>query len=266
MIIIDGDDMKKSLLIIGMGLIILSLTISGCTEKENTNASIHAYVGAGMQQPMDEIGKEFEKKYNIKVNYDYAGSGPLYSKILASNKGDIYMPGAYFYVSELSKKGYIIEYSNITKHIPVIVVEKGNPKNITSLEDLGKPGVKLSLGEENIAIGRTFNKILTKAEKDHPGITEKIKNNTVVRGATVKQTLLYVELGQADAAVVWRADALSSDKVEIIQINPKYNIIKTVPIAILNTTENKENAKLFYDFVNTEGKEIFKKYGFEVIE
>jgi molybdate transport system substrate-binding protein len=245
--------------------ITLTLILSGCTEKESKEPSIHAYVGAGMQQPMDEIGKEFEKKYHIKVDYDYAGSGPLYSKILASNKGDIFMPGAYFYVDELNKKGYIINYTNITKHIPVIAVKKGNPKNITSLEDLGKSGIKLSLGEENIAIGRTFKKILKNAEKDNPNITEKIEKNVVVRGATVKQTLLYVEVGQADAAVVWRADAIESDKVDIIPINPKYNNIKTVPIAILKTTENEENAKLFYDFVNNEGKEIFKKYGFEVM-
>ena len=143
----------------------LTLILSGCTEKESKEPSIHAYVGAGMQQPMDEIGKEFEKKYHIKVDYDYAGSGPLYSKILASNKGDIFMPGAYFYVDELNKKGYIINYTNITKHIPVIAVKKGNPKNITSLEDLGKSGIKLSLGEENIAIGRTFKKILKNAYK-----------------------------------------------------------------------------------------------------
>lgn len=253
-----------------MGLTIIGLTLSGCTEKENngTNeASIHAYVGAGLQQPMDEIGKEFEKKYHIKVNYDYAGGGLLYSKVLASNKGDIFMPGTYFYVNELNKKGYITEVANITKHIPVIVVKKGNPKNITSLEDLGKPGIKLALNDEDNCIGRTFNKILSKAEKDHPDITKRIKNNTVVKGATVKQTLIYVELGQVDAGVVWRADAIEDkDKVNIIPINPKYNIIKTVPIAILKTTKNKKNARLFYDFVNTKGKEIFKKYGYEVVE
>jgi molybdate transport system substrate-binding protein len=43
-------------------------------------------------------------------------------------------------------------------------------------------------------------------------------------------------------------------------------VIKTVPIAILKTTKNKENAEKFYNFVLTEGKEVFKKYGFEVIE
>ena len=79
--------------------------------------------------------------------------------------------------------------------------------------------------------------------------------------------MLYVIEGQADAAVVWRADAIESkDKVDIIPIDPKYNVIKTVPIAMLKTTKNRENAEKFYNFVLTEGEEIFKKHGFEVIE
>ncbi|XRP96644.1 molybdate ABC transporter substrate-binding protein [Methanocaldococcus sp. 16A] len=258
--------MNRKITIFGL-LIVAIVLASGCTNKESKEEVIHAYVGAGMQKPMDEIGKLFEEKYGIKVEYDYAGSGYLYSKILASNDGDIFMPGAYFYVGELEKRGYILKYTNFTKHIPVIVVQKGNPKNITCLEDLGKPGVKVALGDENIAIGRTFKKILAKAEKDNPGITEKINKNVVVRGATVKQVLLYVIEGQADVAVVWRADAIENkDKVDIIPINPKYNVIKTVPIAILKTTKNKETAEKFYNFVLTEGKEIFKKHGFEVIE
>ena len=251
------------------GLFVIALILlSGCMEKTETKEEvIHAYVGAGMQKPMDEIGKLFEEKYGIKVEYDYAGSGYLYSKILASNEGDIFMPGAYFYVGELEKRGYILKYTNFTKHIPVIVVKKGNPKHITCLEDLGKPGVKVALGDENIAIGRTFKKILQKAEKNDPKISEKINKNVVVRGATVKQVLLYVIEGQADAAVVWKADAIENkDKVDIIPIDSKYNVIKTVPIAILKTTKNKETAEKFYNFVLTDGKEVFKKYGFEVIE
>ncbi|UXM84998.1 molybdate ABC transporter substrate-binding protein [Methanococcus aeolicus] len=266
------NNTKKNNFIIGsvlMMLIISVISLSGCvnnTENENALASIHAYVGAGMQQPMDEIAVEFEKKYNIKVNYDYSGSGALYSKITASNKGDIYMPGAYFYIEKLDKEGKIINYTNITKHIPVIVVKNGNPKNITSIKDLEKENIKISLGEENIAIGRTFKKILKNAENDNPNMTQKIEKNVVVRGATVKQALMYVELNQADAAVVWRADAIASDKVSIIPIDSKYNTIKTVPIGILSLTKNRKNAELFYNFVNNEGKAIFKKYGFEIID
>ncbi len=253
------DIMKKT----GVMLILLiTLSFSGCTQKSNNNNVIHAYVGAGMQKPMDEIGKMFEKKYGIKVEYDYAGSGYLYSKILASRDGDIFMPGDTFYVNELKKKGLILKYENLTKHIPVIVVQKGNPKNISSLKDLAKPGIKIALGDENIAIGRTVDKILKKAGGN---ISKGVNKNVVVRGATVKQVLLYVVNKDVDAAIVWRADALEEkNKVDIIPINPKYNIIKTVPIAILNTTKNKSNAEKFYKFVLTDGKKIFEKYGFEI--
>ncbi|ACX72937.1 molybdenum ABC transporter, periplasmic molybdate-binding protein [Methanocaldococcus vulcanius M7] len=258
---------RKIASIFGLLVIITTILASGCTQKTETKEEvIHAYVGAGMQKPMDEIGKMFEKKYGIKLEYDYAGSGYLYSKILASNEGDIFMPGAYFYIGKLEKKGYILKYENFTKHIPVIVVQKGNPKNITCLEDLEKPGVKLALGDDDIAIGRTVKKILQKAENYNPGISEKINKNVVVRGATVKQVLMYVIEGDVDAAIVWRADAVENkDKVDIIPIDPKYNVIKTVPIAILKTTKNKENAEKFYNFVLTDGKNIFKKYGFEII-
>ena len=58
---------KIALIVVGLLVIISVLGFSGCTEKEKTQPTIHAYVGAGMQKPMDEIGKLFEKKYGIKV-------------------------------------------------------------------------------------------------------------------------------------------------------------------------------------------------------
>ena len=77
--------MKKA--VFGLLIVMAIVLSSGCMEKTETKQEvIHAYVGAGMQKPMDEIGKLFEEKYGIKVEYDYAGSGYLYSKILASSK------------------------------------------------------------------------------------------------------------------------------------------------------------------------------------
>ncbi len=250
----------------GIVLIVLTSVLLGCSQKAETGKVIHVYCGAGMRKPMDEIAKEFEKEYGVKVLCDYAGSGYLLAKIEATKSGDIFMPGDYIYVKKLLDKGDIIEYKNFTKHIPVIVVPKGNPKHITCFEDLAKPGVRLAVGDENIAIGVALKKILAKAEKYHPGIGEEIMKNVVVKGATVKQVLLYAIEGQVDAAIVWRADALENkDKVEIIPINESYNVIKTVPIAILKFTKDEELAKKFYDFVLTKGRKIFEKHGFVVL-
>ncbi len=261
----------KNIKFIILVLTILTLTLAGCVDNnknQNTEKSIHAYVGAGMQKPMDEIGKKFEEKYGIKVVFDYAGSGYLYSKILATKSGDIFMPGAYYYMDLLEKKGYVLKYSNITKHIPVIVVKKGNPKNIKSLEDLGNEGISLAFGDKNIAIGRTTEKILEKLKKDNPEAVKRIENNIKVRCATVNQVVLYVENGNVDSGICWKSNALQSkDKVDIVKIDPKYNVIKTIPVGILSFTKDKEDATMFYNFVlSDEGKNIFKKYGFEILE
>ncbi|MBA2862881.1 molybdate ABC transporter substrate-binding protein [Methanococcus maripaludis] len=260
--------MKKSLLSI-ISILSLTLLFSGCVDSTGAEeqAVLHAYVGAGMQMPMDEIALEFEEKYGIKVEYDYSGSGALLSKIVASNQGDIFMPGDCSYVYQLQEKEMITEYANVTKHIPVIAVQKGNPKNITGLSDLGQDGLELALGDDSISIGKLFSKILAKAETKGVNVTEAVNANTVVTGATVKQVLLYVSEQNVDAAVVWKADAYeNSDTVDIVPIESEFNIVKTVPISILSTTENYENAKLFYDFVNDEGKEIFEKHGFVALE
>ena len=95
--------MKKA--VFGLLIVMAIVLSSGCMEKTETKQEvIHAYVGAGMQKPMDEIAKMFEKKYGIKVEYDYAGSGYLYSKILATKEGDIFMPGLISMLESLKRK------------------------------------------------------------------------------------------------------------------------------------------------------------------
>ncbi len=261
--------MKKRCLTLIFLIGVFFLTATCSKNKKKTlkkEVSLLVYSGAGMQKPMDEISEKFSKKFGVKVFCDYAGSGYLYAKILSSKKGDLFMPGAFFYVKRLEDKGLIIKYANVAKHIPVIAVPKGNPKHIKSLFDLAKPGIKIALGDKNIAIGKTTVKILKKVEKFYPGITRKIMKNVVVTGASVKQVLLYVLENQVDAAIVWRADAIENkDKVDILPINSKYNVIKTIPIAILKYTQNKDMAEKFYNYVLTEGKKIFKKHGFVVI-
>ncbi|MBP2171813.1 molybdate ABC transporter substrate-binding protein [Methanococcus voltae] len=268
---------KLSFLVLLVLSVVTMTAFSGCmsdtgatdgpqTQSTGSSEPIRALVGAGMQIPMDEIAEVYEQKYGVKIEYDYSGSGALYSKIVASNSGDIFMPGDSSYIFKLQEsKGYVAKYENITKHVPVIAVQKGNPKNIQCLDDLAKDDVKLSLGEKSIAIGKTFNKILAKAETKGLNITSKVKENTLVEAGTVKQTLMYVCQKQADAAVVWRADALSrSDEVDVIEIDPQYNTIKTIPVAILTTSDNP-NTEKFYEFIITEGLPIFEKNGFVLL-
>ncbi len=256
--------MRKALFLVL--ILVISAVIAGCSSKSNqTPQTLHIYCGAGMKKPMDEIAKMFEKEYGVKVICDYAGSGYLVAKIEATKSGDVFVPGDYIFVSMLEKKGMISQYTNFTKHVPVIAVPKGNPAGIHSFFDLAKPGVRIAAGDNHIAIGVALKKILAKAERVKPGISKKIEKNIVVRCATVNQVLLYVMEKQVDAGIVWRSNAVENkDKVDIVRINDSINDIKTIPIAILSCSKNPELAKKFYNFFLTKGKEVFEKYGYEV--
>ncbi|MDR2967202.1 MAG: molybdate ABC transporter substrate-binding protein [Methanobacteriaceae archaeon] len=232
-------------------------------EKE----SIDVLFAAGFSKVGPELISEFNKKYpNIKVNSKYGGSGELFATLESQKKGDVFLPADYKYMEDAMNNGYIDNNTvkNITKNVPVIIVEKGNPKNITSLKDLAKDGVKVGIGEKNgPAIGKATAKIL---EKNNLNIA--VEKNIVVTSTTVNQLLTYLITGQVDATIVWEDMASwkeSDGKIEVIKIPTDENEISTVPIGITNFVKDKDAAQKFEEFITSdEGKEIWKKWGFEV--
>ncbi|RZB34695.1 MAG: molybdate transport system substrate-binding protein [Desulfobacteraceae bacterium Eth-SRB1] len=227
---------------------------------EKAGSTILVYSGAGIRKPMDELGRMFEQQYGIKVRYNYAGSGHLLSQIELSKTGDIYQPGATYYLSIAKKKGFIDYEKFAAYHVPVIAVPKGNPANITCLKDLAKPGLRIALGDPKAcAIGKLGNKILKKNR-----IKDAVDKNVITRAVTVNELIVAISMGQVDAAITWEESVLfASHKTHIIKIPGKQNIIKIIPIGRLTFSENKDDAAKFVDFVTSDkGKAIYKKHGF----
>ncbi len=221
--------------------------------------SLLVYCGAGMRKPMDEIGSLFFEEYGISVNYNYAGSNTLLAQMELVWKGDVYMPGATYYFDIAKEKGITDYEQRIAYHVPVIAVPKGNPAGITSLEDLTKPGVTVILGDSKAAaIGKLGDKIL-----EENGIADAVANNTIARGATVNELVVYTSMKQADASIIWEDLIVNSAKMEIVEIPHEQNIIKIIPIGTLTFSEQGDTARKFVDFVaSPEGKAIFEKHGF----
>ena len=79
-----------------------------------------------------------------------------------TEEGDAYMSRATMYIEIAAEKGLVDYRQLISYHVPIITVPKGNPANITCLEDLARPGVKLIFGDPEVAaIGKTAKKYLS---------------------------------------------------------------------------------------------------------
>ncbi|MDR0900481.1 MAG: molybdate ABC transporter substrate-binding protein [Methanobrevibacter sp.] len=265
---------KNSKIIIIIVAILAIAAISGLylseylgTNGSDEKGSIDILVGAGFSKVGADLITEFNKKYpNIKVNAKYGGSGELFATLETQKSGDVFLPADYKYMEDAMNNDYIDNSTvkNITKNVPVIIVESGNPKNINSLEDMGKDGVRVGLGEKDgPAIGKTSAKILKKNN-----LTEKIEKNVVVTSTTVNQLLTYLVTGQVDATIIWEDMTFWEEgkgKIDVVKIPEDQNIISTVPVGITNFVEDRESAEKFQEFITSEeGKKIWEKWGFEI--
>ncbi len=219
------------------------------------------FAGAGMKEPLNEAGMIFEKKYGIKVIYDYEGSGRLGNKILLGQTPDLFIPGGSKWSNILKSKGYILYCKPIAQHIPVIITPLSNNK-VNNLYDLKKREVTLVIGDDKAcAIGRVTNRIFKKAKINKNDL------NIVAYGVTIKQLVHWIEAGNADASIVWHVDALESGRVRIIKIPDKFNEKDIIPVCILKDSKNKKVAKKFISFLfSKQGKALFKKYGFSILD
>ncbi|MCS4466616.1 substrate-binding domain-containing protein [Clostridium botulinum] len=76
------------------------------------------------------------------------------------NKGDVFIVGSVKTYDIAKDKNLVNQYKKVAHHTPAIAVQKGNPKNIKSLEDMANPGMKIILGDEKAnAIGITAQKL-----------------------------------------------------------------------------------------------------------
>jgi molybdate transport system substrate-binding protein len=254
--------MKKIILsfsAIAMAVLLITISALGCTSQPQEAESIMVYSGAGMRKPMDEIGQVFQEKYGTQVTYNYAGSNALLSQMELTQEGDAYMPGATMYIEIATEKGYVDYQQLICYHIPIITVPKGNPANITCLEDLARPGVKLIFGDPEVAAtGKAAKKILEKNE-----IYDEAWANVIALLPTMNEVMMQIALGQADASINWWDTVKAVEDIEVIEIPKEQNDIKIIPIGATTFSKNPETAKKFVDFcASEEGKAIFEKHGF----
>jgi molybdate transport system substrate-binding protein len=254
--------------VVATGIIValMLLNVSCTSESEKAEVvqveSIMVGAGAGLKPAMDPIGELFTAKTGIKVEYSYLCSAMVLTNMQLTRQGDVMVPGSQHYMDIAIEKG-VIDPDSVAiagYMIPVIAVQKGNPHNITRLEDLTRPGLKVGVGEaEALAVGRLTVKML----KDL-GLYEDIMKNVVLTAGSASKLVLPLAMGNLDAEINWMATCIMfDDKVDIIKIDPKKLKYSVAPIGMTVYSKKKEATKKYLDLVGSEeGQAIFAKFGF----
>ncbi len=233
------------------------IMLMSCSERKNEVLKL--YCGAGLRIAVDELIGDFKKSTGIEIEPDYGGSGVIIVRAEENKDGDLFMPGSVSYVDDLHRLTQMVDKKFMTSYfVPVIVVQKGNPKNIKGLKDFARKDLSIALGNPKACqIGKLTSKMFKKNKIDADYANAK-------QSMTVNELGVWVKMKDVDASIVWDAIAENvKDSVDIIQIPKTENIISKVAVAVLKTSKNKKEAMRFAQYLLSENaQKIFKKNGY----
>ncbi len=245
---------KKSFL---SGLLLLMLLNAGCSSSNPEAVSL--YAGAGLRDAVEALRTAFTQQTGIAVDVDYAGSGVVLARVQNDPATDLFMPADVWYVDQLQERsGLVAESVPVARLIPVLIVAKGNPKNITRLSDLIRPEIKTALGNPKACqIGRLSRLMLDRAGLNWDQVADE-------ESLTVNELAIWVKMNAVDAAVVWGSTAATvADSVDALTLNAEADEISMVNCALMKTSPNPEAARAFIQFMaGPDGQNIFKQTGF----
>jgi len=187
-------------------------TAAGDIWAERPN--ILLYSGGVNRLAIEETINGFEQREGVDVTRVYNGCGILVSQMQAGGSPDAYFACDVSFMHDVES---LFDESVIISQTPmVILVEKGNPKEINSLEDLKRPGLKIGIANhKQSALGA-----LTKRLLEEMGIWEEVLQNVRSQTPTADLLVNQIRTGSLDAVIVYEANTPNvKEALEVLRID-----------------------------------------------
>ncbi|MFJ7265156.1 molybdate ABC transporter substrate-binding protein [Streptomyces sp. NPDC099050] len=218
-------------------------------------ANLTVLAAASLTDVFKTAGAAYEKAHpGTKITFSFAGSQELAAQVKQGAPAD-----ALVTADTKTMTGLLAETNDpaiIAKNRLVIAAGKGNPFKIAGLKDLANTKLKVVLAAPEVPVGRYSKQILD---------AQKIEVKPVSQEPNVRAVLSKVELGEADAGLVYKTDTLKSgDKVAVVEIPDAENAVASYPAASLKGSKNAEAAAAFVTWLTTpEAQKILQDAGFQ---
>lgn len=255
----------------GFVLVLSALMLSACYNdgsSEGDKDIIRVFAASSMTNAMQDMKVGFETEYpNKDIQLNFAGSKTLRSQIENGAQADIFISANGSHYEALNQLNMIHEGRALLENKLVLIVYSGSEVNIESLDDLTQ-SCQIVLAQEGVPAGNYAREILKKyGESNSADYQERVLLNLVSEESNVRQVLMKVAMGEADAALVYKTDVTENvkDSLRVIDIPKMYNVTGTYYMGILKGAD--DGARVLYDYVLSErGDEILESYGFAPIK
>jgi len=264
------------------GLLLVMMAVAGCTKKDAAGPLL-CHVGGTMRPVFEKLTELYRQETGQPIEINSSDSGELLAHIELQKEGDLYVCHDPF-LDIIMRRGLAVDGWTLAEIGPVILVQKGNPKNIRGLPDLARADVQLALTDPNAStLGRMLPTLFAKAGMDLNALIQK-KNIIIHRSGSYVANL--IQMKSADAALVWGAVArLRAKELDCVAIAPEHlpvpdvdavtsatgKTYKLTPVRVticsLRCSDQPRQARAFMQFVVSDrARALLEEYGFGVSE
>ena len=261
----------------GVSAFLVGLLAWGGPGAGDDANQLSMYCAAGLRPVVQQVVDRYEREYGVKVELQFGGSNTLLNQIQVDkfSSPDLYLAADDFYTDQAVEKGLATETLPVAQMRLVICVPKGNPKQISSLDDLLRDDVATVIANpEAAAVGRAVRKRLQPLPLGESNYWQRLEAAVTERGVfkpTVNEVANDVKLGHVDAGIVFDSTAAMRDyrdRLEVVEAAELSGDPNLVTVCVLNSSRKATAALRFARFLTArdQGLPVFAAGGLRPVE
>lgn len=260
-------------------LVALAMLLPACGGERRAAApaaappvtgEVTVFAASSLTDAFTELGTAFSAAHpGASVRFSFAASTTLRTQLEQGAKADVFASADQPQMDAARKAGVLNGEDRLfAKNTLVAIYPAGNPGRISSIEDLARPGLKLVLTDKNVPAGAYARAALEKMSTDGrygAGFGQRVLANLKSEEANVRAVVTKVQLGEADAGIVYASDVTPAvaAAVRSLPLPAPFTTTATYPIAMVNGAPNPTAARAFIQFVRSAaGQAILKRWNF----
>ena len=243
-------------------LLLAAPLLAGCASGDGAGGdgqdrTLTVLAAASLTETFTTLAEDFEADHpGVQVRLSFDSSATLAEQVRQGAPADVLATADRSTMRPVVDAGGTAGAPRLfaTNHLE-LVVPPDNPAGITRFSDLTRPGVKYVVCVASAPCGKLARTVL-----DDTGI----RAQPVSEEVDVKAVLSKVELGEADAGLVYASDAVAGgDKVRAVDIPTSHENLNSYPIATLADADQPALARAWVALVlSSRGRHVLTHAGF----
>lgn len=221
------------------------------------------FAASSLTEAFRDIEALFEAAHpSVDAVFSFAGSQTLRLQIERGARADVFASADPRHTARLAEAGLVGARRVFAHNELAVIVPLDNPAEIASFRDLPRAR-RLVLGSEGVPAGAYAREVLARAAQSiDPAFADDVLERLVSEESSVRLVRAKVEMGEADAAIVYRSDA-ASGRVRRVPVPPEASVRAEYVAAVVAGAPNPEAAGAWVEFLGSEGaRRALVRHGF----